>query len=293
LWKGGLRNLWLAVGRLRLDRLSTNGGGVVSELTLDREAVIAATQEAAALAFTSWRDGAVPDTKVWEKSKGNPVSDIDMEVDALLKARLAAILPEAGWLSEETVDDPVRLDARLLWLVDPIDGTRDYVRGRSGWCVSVALVADGKPAFAVMAAPAQGKLWVAAAGGGVTCNGERLSGSTRDEFAGARVPTDELPKIDRDLVTVTKPNSIAMRMTMVACDRADLVATLRWGSEWDIAAAHLVAQEAGAVVTDALGQPIIYNKREPTDFGLICCAPGIHEAAVERLAGRAATLLNN
>lgn len=262
------------------------------ERRLDRDAVIAAAQEAAALAFTSWRDGAVPDTKVWDKSKNNPVSDIDMEVDALLTDRLRAIVPEAAWLSEETVDDPSRLDARLLWLVDPIDGTRDYVRGRSGWCISVALIADSLPVFAVMAAPAQGKIWVAATGEGVTCNGERLSSSSRQDFTGSRVPADDLPKLDRDLVTVEKPNSIAMRMTMVACDRADLVATLRWGNEWDIAAAHLVAQESGAVVTDALGNPIRYNKHEPLDFGLICCAPGIHAAAVERLADRAAKLLN-
>jgi myo-inositol-1(or 4)-monophosphatase len=262
----------------------------VFERSLDRDAVIAATQQAAALAFTSWRDGAVPDTRVWEKSKNNPVSDIDMAVDALLTDRLRRILPDAAWLSEETVDDPARLDARLLWLVDPIDGTRDYVRGRDGWCVSVALVADGLPVFAVMAAPAQAKLWVAASGEGVTCNGEILTCSMREDFVGSRVPADDLPKIDRDLVTVTKPNSIAMRMTMVACDRADLVASLRWGNEWDVAAAHLVAQEAGAVVTDALGNSIIYNKREPLDFGLICCAPGIHEAAVERLAARASSI---
>jgi myo-inositol-1(or 4)-monophosphatase len=205
---------------------------------------------------------------------------------------LQAILPEAAWLSEETLDDPKRLDARLLWLVDPIDGTRDYVRGRSGWCVSVALVADGIPIFAVMAAPAEDKIWVAARGEGVTCNNAPLSGSTRLDFTGSRVPADELPRLDADLVTVTKPNSIAMRMTMVACDRADLVATLRWGHEWDIAAAHLVAQEAGAVVTDALGGPILYNKRKPLDFGLICCAPGIHGAVVERLSGRAAQILS-
>jgi myo-inositol-1(or 4)-monophosphatase len=258
---------------------------------LDKPAVIAATREAAGLAMASWRDGAVPDARVWDKTKGHPVSDIDMAVDALLKTRLMAILPDVGWLSEETLDAADRLAARMVWVVDPIDGTRDYVRGRSGWCVSVALVADGLPVFAVMAAPAQDKLWVASAGEGVTCNDERLTGSTRTDFIGSRVPADELPKIDRDLVTVTKPNSIAMRMTMVACDRADLVATLRWGNEWDIAAAHLVAQEAGAVVTDALGKPIVYNKREPLDFGLICCAPGIHDAVVERLAERAATLL--
>ena len=243
------------------------------------------------MAFASWRDGAAPDTKVWEKSRNNPVSDIDMAVDALLTTRLQAILPEAAWLSEETVDDPSRLDARLLWLVDPIDGTRDYVRGRSGWCVSVALIADGLPVFAVMAAPAEDKIWVAAVGEGVTCNGALLSGSTRQDFSGARVPADHVPRVDSDLVIVNKPNSIAMRMTMVACDRADLVATLRWGNEWDIAAAHLVAQEAGGIVSDALGRPILYNKREPLDFGLICCAPGIHQAAVDRLAERAAQIL--
>jgi myo-inositol-1(or 4)-monophosphatase len=259
---------------------------------LDFDAVVMAVNEAASLAHRQWREGAEPEARVWEKSKGNPVCDIDLAVDALLKERLGAILPSAAWLSEETVDDPARLGAQQLWVVDPIDGTRDYVRGRSGWCVSVALVEDGQPVFAVMAAPVQAKLWVALAGGGVTCNGERLVASARAEFTGARVPAHELPKIDSDLVTVEQPNSIAMRMTMVACDRADLVATLRWGHEWDIAAAHLVAQEAGAVVTNAKGGALIYNKPKPLDFGLICCAPDIHAAAVERLSERAERILN-
>ena len=258
---------------------------------VDRAAVIAAVEEAGALAMTSWREGEVPDTRIWAKSNDSPVSDIDLAVDSLLKERLNRILPDAAWLSEETADDAARLDARLLWLVDPIDGTRDYVRGRDGWCVSVALVADGQPAFAVMSAPAQQKLWVAAAGEGVTCNGDRLFGSNRQDFTGARVPSKEKTKNDQDLVKVTKPNSIAMRMTMVACDRADLVATLRWGHEWDVAAAHLVAQEAGAVVTDALGLPLSYNKSDPRDFGLICCAPDIHAVAVQRLEDRARKFL--
>ena len=92
---------------------------------------------------------------------------------------------------------------------------------------------------------------------------------------------------------VEQPNSIAMRMAMVACDRADLVATLRWGNEWDIAAAHLMAQEAGAKVSNALGGELLYNKPKPIDFGLLCCAPAIHSAAVERLSERAAILLEN
>jgi myo-inositol-1(or 4)-monophosphatase len=259
----------------------------------DRDAAIKAVCEAGDLALSQWREGAAPASEVWEKSKGHPVSATDLAVDALLKDRLGALAPNIGWLSEETVDNPDRMSVPRLWLVDPIDGTRDFIRGRSGWCVSVALVEGGDVVFAAMYAPVTQQLWVAHRGQGTTCNGKRLSASARTEFGGARVPTDALPKIDRDLEMVHKPNSIAMRMTMVACDRADLVATLRWGNEWDIAAAHLVAEEAGATVTSATGAPILYNKREPLDFGLICCAPGIHGAAVERLRERAGAILAN
>lgn len=257
----------------------------------DRDAAINAVREAGDLALGAWREGLAPATKVWEKSKGNPVCDTDLAVDALLKKRLGALAPNVGWLSEETADNPDRLSMSRQWLVDPIDGTRDYIRGRSGWCVSVALAEGSEIVFAAMYAPVTKQLWVAHKGEGTTCNGKRLYASRREEFSGARVPTDALPKVDRDLEMVHKPNSIAMRMTMVACDRADLVATLRWGHEWDIAAAHLIAEEAGAVVTDATGGTIYYNKPKPLDFGLICCAPGIHDAAVDRLKDRAAALL--
>src|SRR5690349_8983201 len=73
--------------------------------------------------------------KAWEKAPGNPVCDADMAVDGFLKRELAGLLPAAGWLSEETLDHPVRLESDLVWLVDPIDGTRDFLRGRPGWAV--------------------------------------------------------------------------------------------------------------------------------------------------------------
>jgi myo-inositol-1(or 4)-monophosphatase len=257
----------------------------------DSDAVVKAVLEAGDLALSSWREGAAPNSAIWEKTKGHPVSEVDLAVDALLKERLGGLAPNIGWLSEETVDHPDRLSTSRQWLVDPIDGTRDYIRGRSGWCVSVALAEGSGIVFAAMYAPVTRQLWVATKGRGATCNGDRLCASSREEFSGSRVPTDGLPKADRDLEMVHKPNSIAMRMTMVACDRADLVATLRWGHEWDIAAAHLIAEEAGAVVTSALGEPIRYNKREPLDFGLVCSAPGIHDAAVERLRDRAEGIL--
>ncbi|QZH76331.1 MAG: 3'(2'),5'-bisphosphate nucleotidase CysQ [Erythrobacter sp.] len=247
-------------------------------------------REAGHMAHGRWPGGG-HDLKSWEKSPGNPVCEADMEVDAFLKRELGRLLPAAGWLSEETADHAGRLDKGLIWLVDPIDGTRDFIRGRPGWAVSVALISGGRPLIGTLVAPARGEVWSATAGRGAWRNGERLAASTRREFSGARVPADSLAKEDRDLTTVDKPNSIALRVAMVAADEADLLATLRWGYEWDIGAAALIAREAGARVTDAFGQPLAYNKRDPRAFGLLVTAPAIHDAAVERLAERAARIV--
>lgn len=253
------------------------------------EAVIAATREVGDMAMARWR-GEGQAVNVWNKSHDNPVSDVDLAVDARLKAVLGAMVPEAGWLSEETADNAARLSCRAMWCVDPIDGTRDFIRGRPGWAVSVALVVEGAVELGVLYAPALDELWVAQRGQGALLNGETLHASRRTTFDGARVPADSLPRIDRDLVMVTKPNSIALRMALVADDRADLVATLRWGFEWDVAAAALIATEAGATVTDAFGQPLIFNTPRAQAFGVIACAPGIHAAVVDRLHDRAVAL---
>jgi myo-inositol-1(or 4)-monophosphatase len=174
-----------------------------------------------------------------------------------------------------------------VWVVDPIDGTRDYIRSRPGWAVSVALVERGRAVLAVLDAPARAETWTAVLGAGAWRNGVRLRASDRTELAGARVPADALPKADRDLAAAPKPNSIALRVASVAAGEADLLATQRWGHEWDIAAATLLANEAGAVVTDALGAPIGFNKPDPRAFGLLVSAPGLHAAALARFGPRA------
>ncbi|MBB4619097.1 inositol monophosphatase family protein [Sphingomonas abaci] len=249
-------------------------------------AAVDIAREAGQMALARWRT----DFRRWEKEPGSPVCEVDLDVDRMLRARLAALLPDAGWLSEETADAPDRLAQRRVWVVDPIDGTRDYIRGRDGWCVSIALVEDGHPVFAVLDAPARRESWVAEAGRGAWRNGVALAVGDRVELAGTRVPADALPKADRDFVLVDKPNSIALRIAMVAADEADLVATLRWGNEWDIAAAVLVASEAGAGVSDALGQALMFNKPDPRAFGVLVAAPGIQQAAIARLEERARTL---
>lgn len=227
----------------------------------------------------------------WEKDSGSPVCEVDLEVDAYLRESLAKIDPEAGWLSEETVDASDRIERRRLWVVDPIDGTRDFLRGRPGWCVSVALVEDRLPLLGVLDAPARGEHWTAAKGLGAWRNGERLRVRDRTELSGARVPADQLPAADRDLRAVPKPNSIALRIALVAAGEADLAAALRWSFEWDIAAAALVAAEAGATVTGAFGQPLAFNTASANGFGILAAAPGIHAAAVDRLRERALALV--
>jgi myo-inositol-1(or 4)-monophosphatase len=256
---------------------------------IDRQRLEDIVRDAGVLAMASW-PGAGHAVETWEKEPGNPVCAADLAVDAFLKRELGALLPAAGWLSEETADDPARLGKDLIWLVDPIDGTKDYLRGASGWAVSVALVSAGRPLIGLLAAPARDEFWSATAGQGSSLNGTRLAASRREHFTGSRVPADWLPASDRDLAIVDKPNAIALRVAMVADDRADLVATLRWGFEWDIAAATLIAREAGAAVSDAFGGTLAYNKRDPRAFGLLVTAPAIHSAAVERLGPRAAEL---
>jgi myo-inositol-1(or 4)-monophosphatase len=256
---------------------------------IDREHLQSIVREAGRIAYSRW-PGAGHALHSWDKTPGSLVSEADLEVDRFLKRELRRLLPSAAWLSEETADDKARTASGLIWLVDPIDGTRDFVAGRSGWAVSVALVSAGRPLVGMLAAPARNEEWIAVAGQGATLNGEAIRASTRSTFAGARVPTHSLPKDDSDLVAVEQPNSIALRIAMVADDRADLVATWRWGYEWDIAAATLIAREAGAEVSDAFGHPLGYNKHDPRDFGVLVCSPAIHAAAVERLAQRAKAL---
>ncbi|HWK41938.1 MAG TPA: 3'(2'),5'-bisphosphate nucleotidase CysQ [Croceibacterium sp.] len=257
---------------------------------IDQDSLDQICREAGEMAMNRWPGGG-HELESWEKAPGNPVCQADMEVDAFLKRELCRLLPSAGWLSEESADRPERLARGLCWLVDPVDGTRDFIGGRAGWAVSIALISAGKPLLGRLIAPAREEWWSAVAGQGAWLNGRPLAASTRTELAGARVPTDSLPREDRDLTMVEKPNSIALRIAMVADDRADLLATLRWGYEWDIAAATLIAREAGAAVGDAFGRPLTYNKRDPRAFGLLVSAPAIHAAAVDRLADRAARLV--
>lgn len=252
-----------------------------SDLTL----AIEATSAAAILALGHFH----AQSEWWEKSPGNPVGIADLEVDAHLKAALLGARPDDGWLSEETADTDDRLSRRRVWVVDPIDGTRDFVRGRTGWAVSVALVEDGVVTVAALAAPARQQMFVAALGQGATCNGLPLRMADLPSLDGVRLPMDAAnlsapfwpSPWPGDVVE--KPNSLALRMAKLASAEADAWLEGRTISEWDVAASALILTEAGGIVTDRHGAALGFNKPAPTFYGIAAASPAIHAEVLARL----------
>ncbi len=140
-------------------------------------------QEAGALALSLFRT----ELKNWTKGASSPVSEADIAVNDLLEQKLRSATPDYGWLSEESVDDEARLAKRLVWIVDPIDGTRGYLAGREDWCVSVALVEDASPVLAAVFAPASDEFFFAARGQGAVRNNVPLHATSGTELDFSRV----------------------------------------------------------------------------------------------------------
>jgi myo-inositol-1(or 4)-monophosphatase len=240
----------------------------VDELAVDtaalRERLIAILQEAGQVALATFRGP----LRHWTKNQSSPVCEADIAVNDLLHERLLGATPGFAWLSEETQDDPARLDSPFVWVVDPIDGTRGYIGEREDWCISVALVASGRPILAGLHAPATEELFVAEAGRGATCNGVALSVDSGESLEGARVagPQGLLKRLHArhpEIVPVPKIFSLALRLARVAQGRLEAAFASDNSHDWDLAAAGLVVQEAGGVLTTFDGEPLTFNRREP------------------------------
>ncbi|WP_353215971.1 3'(2'),5'-bisphosphate nucleotidase CysQ [Sandarakinorhabdus sp.] len=226
----------------------------------------------------------------WAKTDGSPVSAADLAVNDYLKGSIAAARPGDGWLSEECADNDQRLGKRRVWVIDPIDGTRDFLRGRTGWAVSVALIEDGAVTVAVLAAPAQKRLYAASLGAGATLNGKRLSVSGLAALDGVRLPIDAANLTASFWPSpwpgsaVAKPNSLALRMAMLAANEADAWLEGRSIPEWDVAASSLILTEAGGVLTDRRGAPLGFNRHQPVLHGIAAAAtPALHGEVLGRL----------
>ncbi|MBS9477221.1 3'(2'),5'-bisphosphate nucleotidase CysQ [Ancylobacter radicis] len=243
------------------------------------EAVVAA----GAVAVAMFRDG----VKSWSKHNDSPVTEADLAVDQMLRERLGRLGPDYGWLSEETVDEPSRLDRRRVWIVDPIDGTRAYMAGGQDWCVEAALVEDGRPIAGALFAPVTEELFIAVLGGGATRNGRPIEASQMTQIAGARVdgPVPFLNHIDRDGTThrVQRIRSLALRIARVATGELDAAFASPNGNDWDLAAADLLVHEAGGRLTTLDGLPLAYNAPVPRHGALVSAGTLLYPSLMGRV----------
>ncbi len=252
----------------------------------DLELIADAAEEGGALALKLLNAG----LNIEKKLDGTPVTDADLAVDAFLTERLRAARPDYAWLSEETADNTDRLTARRVFIVDPIDGTRAYMRGKPWWAVSIAVVEDGRPVAGVVYAAALNERYQAIAGGGATLNGGAIRASKTAALEECRMLGDEnmfahpawpnpWPRM-----TIESRNAIAYRMALVAAGTFDAALALSAKSEWDVAAAALIATEAGAAVSDHKGEPFAFNTPKAKARSLICAAPSVYPLILARTA---------
>ena len=232
---------------------------------------------AGALALEFFRSGERTRAAIEYKSGGSPVTEADFAVDRFLERELWPSAPASGWLSEEKADDLQRLDRRRVFIVDPIDGTRAFVRGDPRWAVSIALVVDGAPAVAVLHLPALDRTYAAIRGGGATLNGRRISVSSHPSLDQARAagPAFLLQALQRAGAAISpqaKVPSLALRIAQVASAEFDLGLASTDAHDWDIAAADLILHEAGGVLCDVSGEAPRYNAREPR-HGVLVAVP--------------------
>ena len=261
-------------------------------LTRDRLARDAAllrdsVREAGALALSLFRT----ELKNWTKGASSPVSEADIRVNDLLERRLRSATPDYGWLSEESVDDEQRLGKDLVWIVDPIDGTRGYLAGREDWCVSVALVEDAAPVLAAVFVPASDEFFFATRGQGAFLNDVpvRAAAGTELDFsrvAGPKPLVERLSPSGDDIVLHPRIGSLALRLCRVAQGSLDAAFAGGQSRDWDLAAANLIVQEANGRMTALSGDPILYNRREVAHGVLVAAGRDRHARIVEHFRNR-------
>ena len=224
-----------------------------------------------------------------DKGHDNPVTTADLEADAHLKEMLLGTYPDYGWLSEETADNPARLERETVWIVDPIDGTKEFVEGVPEFVVSIALVEGGEPTVAAMYNPAADELFVAARGGGSFLNGKRVFCTNLSNLGQAAliVSRSETKRGEIDpflphLREVRPIGSVAYKLALVAAGRADLNISVQPKNEWDVCAGDLLVREGGGQMLDLEGQVRLYNQEDPhIKGGLVAGNSPLTEAMLE------------
>ena len=250
------------------------------EQTVLCEALIEAGQRALRLASAGF------DTMT--KSDHSPVTSADLEVNRMLEKVLLDAFPEDGWLSEESPDSQTRLSKPRVWIVDPIDGTRAFMKGRPHFVISVALVELGQVVLGAVHNPSTGELFTAASGKGTRMNGNAVRA---DAPASPRLSLLVNPyefergrfKTIADTVDCRPLGSIAYSLALVAAGAAAATITFERENEWDVAAGAILIEEAGGTISDLHGRAFRFNQTVPTFEGTIAASSGARLTVQELL----------
>lgn len=224
-----------------------------------------AAREAGRMALQWFREGAQTAAAVNFKAGGSPVTEADLAVDRFLRERLLAAAPDFGWLSEETADSRARLDRRMVWVVDPIDGTRAFARGDVDWTVAIGIAVDGHPAAGFVHAPVSGEMYEATPGQVSQRDGRPIAASGRAALSEAHVagPASVVDALAGGVHKVRRGaslRSLALRLVRVADGTYDAGIAGARAHDWDIAAAHAILLGAGGALIGASGVPPRYNR---------------------------------
>jgi myo-inositol-1(or 4)-monophosphatase len=253
------------------------------EATLLKDTV----RQAGRLALSLFRT----DLKNWTKGTSSPVSEADIAVNDLLESKLRSATPDYGWLSEESADDEARLGKPLVWIVDPIDGTRAYLAGREDWCVSAALVGEASPVLAAVFAPASDEFFFAMRGQGATRNDVPIHATTGADMdfsrmAGPKPLVERLNRTGGEISLHPRIGSLALRLCRVAQGSLDAAFAGGQSRDWDLAAANLIVQEANGRMTALSGDTILYNRREVAHGVLVAAGRERHASIVSHFRSR-------
>ena len=212
------------------------------------------------------------------KAGHDPVTEVDRSVDALLRKEL--LRDGEGWLSEETLDDPTRLDKDCVWVVDPLDGTREFVAGIPEFCVSIAMVKNGRPAAGGICNPATNEIVLGCLSSGVTYNGKPVTASQRGGLKGAsilasrsEIKRGDWRRFENASFEIRPMGSVAYKLALVSAGLADATFTLTPKNEWDVAAGAALVESSGGFVRTLDNLPVRCNNKSPLLPGMFACGP--------------------
>jgi myo-inositol-1(or 4)-monophosphatase len=222
------------------------------------------------------------------KAGHDPVTEADRALDAVLRENL--LRQGEGWLSEESADDFSRLNRERVWVVDPLDGTREFVQGIPEFCTSIAMVERGQPVAGGICNPATGEVFIGARDCGISYNGVSAHVSGREQLDGALVLASrsetkrgEWLQFQSAPFKVQPMGSVAYKLARVSAGLADITFTLTPKHEWDVAAGAALALSGGGFV-QTLTSPLVCNRKEPKIEGLIACGPRLKDELLRFLS---------